>query len=300
MDIRKLEAFCKVYELQSFSKAGEAIYLSQPTISSHIANLEEELGVRLFDRMGRTILPTEAGNVLYDRARSVFENIDEAKAAIEVLKNRVVGELRIGCSTIPSHNILPKILADFSNTYPEVCFSIHTGDSSEIIKLVSEGALPVGIVGEKPSSDDLEHIVIAQDETMIVGSANASWLPDVKEVVSMDTLAKLPWIIREKGSATRKKFEDSLGSIGRSFESLNVRCRVEGTCESLAHAVNGVGICFTSRLAAHEMIERGDLVQLNVPELEGIREFYLIYHKERHIFPALKAFVDFNDKLQSA
>ncbi|WP_272700299.1 selenium metabolism-associated LysR family transcriptional regulator [Desulfovibrio sp. Fe33] len=292
MDIRKLEAFCKVYELQSFSKAGEAMFLSQPTISSHVANLEDELGVKLFDRLGRKIMPTQAGNVLYESMVSVFRSLDRAKAAIEVLRDRVVGELQVGCSTIPSHSILPELLKSFSAKFPEVSFIVHTADSCEVIKRVASGDWPVGIVGKRPEEDELTATLLARDETILVASPDAPWLPAEREP-SLGRLVELPWVMRVKGSATRMVLEDALKSAGYSLQDLNVRCRVEGTCESLAHAVHGVGVCFTSKLAAQSLLDSGEVVRINAPALEGRREFYLIHHGGRYMFPALKAFVGF-------
>ncbi|WP_319542790.1 selenium metabolism-associated LysR family transcriptional regulator [uncultured Pseudodesulfovibrio sp.] len=295
MDVRKLEAFCRVYELQSFSKAGDVMFLSQPTISSHVANLEEELGVKLFDRLGRKVIPTQAGDVLYGNAIKVFANLDRAKASIEMLRDRVVGDLGIGCSTIPSLSILPGMLAGFSKKYPEVSFTIHTHDSSEVLKRVLSGAWPVGIVGQKPEDAEIVAHHLVDDEIMVVAARNASWLPE-SGALSLAQVASLPWIMRERGSATRLVLERALEGSGRSIQDLTIRCRVEGTSESLAHAANGVGICFTSRLVAEDMIARGVLTALDIPELSGTRQFYLVYHSGRHMFPALKAFVDFNTK----
>ncbi|MBI9079052.1 MAG: LysR family transcriptional regulator [Pseudodesulfovibrio sp.] len=293
MDIRKLEAFCKVYELQNFSKAGDAMFLSQPTISSHVANLEAELGVKLFDRFGRKVSPTQAGDVLYGNAVSIFQSLEQAKAAIEILRDKVVGELKIGCSTIPSHNIMPALLANFTKRYPDVSFVVHTSDSSEVIKRVAVGDWPVGIVGQKPNVEGLKSQLLLEDETVVVAASDSPWLPAIGQIVGMDQLIKLPWVMREKGSATRRVLEDTLIDAGLSLRHLNVRCWVDGTCETLAHTLSGVGISMTSLLACREYIQSGQLTRLVVPELEGRRKFYLIYHGGRHIFPALKAFIDF-------
>jgi LysR family transcriptional regulator, transcriptional activator of the cysJI operon len=96
MDLRRLEAFCKVYELKSFSKAGQDLYLSQPTISAHIAALEDELGVPLFDRVGRGILSTQAGDILHRHALNIFEAVAQAEAEIQLLMNKVGGDLELG------------------------------------------------------------------------------------------------------------------------------------------------------------------------------------------------------------
>lgn len=297
MDVRKLEAFCKVYELQNFSKAGEVMYLSQPTISSHVANLEAELGVRLFDRMGRKVMATQAGHVLYKSAVSIFKNLKEAKASIEMLRDKVVGELAVGCSTIPSHNIMPKLLSDFSEQFPQVTFTIHTSDSAEIIRQVASGDLPVGIVGQKPEEEGLKSELLMEDETVVVAAKNASWLPKNDGPIPIDQLAKLPWIMREKGSGTRRVLEDALTSVGMTLQDLSVRCLVDGTCETIAHTLGGVGVSVTSKLASEGFVQNDVLTRLDVPQLQGRRGFYLIYHGDRHMFPALRTFVDFARKL---
>lgn len=296
MDVRKLEAFCKVYELQNFSKAGEVMFLSQPTISSHVANLEEELGVRLFDRMGRKVLATEAGHVLYRSAVSVFENLDQARASIEMLRDKVVGELVIGCSTIPSHNIMPDMLARFSRKFPEVRFVIRTKDSAEVIKRVAEGDWPVGIVGQQPDVEGLEAELLLEDEVVVVASANAPWLPPTDGDIPLTSLTKLPWVMREKGSGTRRVLEKALQKSGHGLHDLAIRCQVDGTCEALAHTLNGMGVSVTSKLASQPHVERGEVIQLTVPELAGKRGFYIVYHRDRHMFPALRTFLEFARK----
>lgn len=298
MDIRKLEAFCKVYELQSFSKAGDELFLSQPTISSHVANLEVELGVKLFDRMGRKVMATEAGNVLYKRVVTIFENLEQARASIEMLRDKVVGELVVGCSTIPSHNIMPDLLNGFVKKYPDVSFTIHTSDSSEVIRRVADGEWPMGIVGQEPEIDGVISELILEDEIAFVASPNTDWTPQGHDPITMKTLAGLPWVMRARGSGTRYMMEQGLAKIGKTLKDLNIRCRVETTCEALAHTISGVGVCVTSRVVSDEFVQRGELVRLRVPELEGKRRFYLIYHNDKHMFPAMKTFIDYTRSVQ--
>ncbi len=293
MDIRKLEAFCNVYELQSFSKAGEVMLLSQPTISSHVANLEAELGVKLLDRMGRKVVPTQAGDILYRSAIVVFDKLKQAKSSIEVLRDKVVGELNIGCSTIPAHHIMPQYLSRFAAKYPLVTFSVSTGDSGEVIQRVCDGHWSIGIVGQLPAEDELAAEELLEDETVVVAAASAPWLPRAGANLSMHELAVLPWVMREQGSATRRVLVKALDQVGLTLRSLNVRCWVDGTSEAVAHVLGGVGLSVTSYLASRHYLESGALVRLNVPELEGRRHFYLIYHKDRQLFPAHKAFIEF-------
>ena len=157
MDIRRLQAFSKVYELRSFSRAGEELMLSQPTISAHVLALEEELGAQLFDRLGRSVLPTQAGEVLFRYAQSVFTELEHARSDILALSRRVAGELVIGGSTIPAHYILPRLLARYLATYPEVHLELQSGDTQEVTAMVLEGLIHIGVVGRghEPSGSDL-------------------------------------------------------------------------------------------------------------------------------------------------
>jgi len=155
MDFRKLEAFCKVYELKSFSKAGLELQLSQPTISAHVANLEEELGVPLFDRLGRTVLPTQAGEVLYRGAKQVFQQVGRINSEIGLLRDMVVGDLLLGGSTIPANYILPNLLKSFLALYPSLRVHLTIGDTDSIIRQVGQGRLELGVVGSQPEQQGI-------------------------------------------------------------------------------------------------------------------------------------------------
>ncbi len=139
------------------------------------------------------------------------------------------------------------MLAAFSRKYPEVSFSVHTHDSSEVIKRVLSGEWPIGIVGQKPDEADLVAQHIADDEIMVVAAQGASWLPG-KESVSLTEAASLPWIMRERGSATRRVLEEALEGVGHSIQDLLIRCQVEGPQKALLMLLM-VSYCFTSRLS---------------------------------------------------
>ena len=171
MDIRRLEAFSKVYELSSFSKAGEELFLSQPTISAHVSSLEEELGVRLFDRLGRTIVATKAGDILYRHACEAFRSLENAQAEIDLLQNSVGGELVVGASTIPGHYFLPQAISGFLNLHPAVKAVLCIEDSAEIVRKVGSGEVGVGVVGAKYESSALTFEELFTDELVVIGPA---------------------------------------------------------------------------------------------------------------------------------
>ncbi len=294
MDIRRLQAFCKVYELKSFSRAGEELLLSQPTVSAHIMALESELGTRLFDRMGRTVLPTPAACILYRHSLEAFDRLEHARTEIFALTQRVSGELSIGGSTIPAHYILPGVVAAFRSRYPDVVIDLSVGDSQEITERVAEGQLSLGVVGSATDHPDLACELLMNDELVCVAPP-AMELPgrEVEDgAFDAGFLRSLPWVIREQGSGTRQAFEASLREHGLDIRDLRVGIMVHSTLAVLQCVKAGLGVSVTSRLACEGAIERGELRLVEMPGLSIHRGYYRVHHAKRHIFPAMRRFLE--------
>lgn len=290
MDFRKLEAFCKVYELKSFSKAGLELQLSQPTISAHVANLEEELGVPLFDRLGRTVLPTQAGEVLYRGAKQVFQQVGRINSEIGLLRDMVVGDLLLGGSTIPANYILPDLLKAFLALYPSLRVHMTIGDTDSIIRQVGQGRMELGIVGYQPEQQGIASYPLRRDELVLVAA------PDMMKGRTVPTdlreLRTMPWIMRERGSGTRRALEGVFKAAGIAIGELKVSLWVESTEAALQCARSGLGISVVSRLAADPLLERGDLMILDALPTKLERSFYLILRQGRELLPAANLFIE--------
>lgn len=282
MDFRRLQAFARVYELQSFSKAGEDLFLSQPTISTHVLSLEEELGVKLFDRIGRRVIPTQAGQVLHAGVQKMFRIIEETKADIHDLRNQVRGKVVVGGSTIPSNYLLPVVLSDFRKKYPEVCVDLRIGDSIKVCQDVLSGELDFGIVGGFADHFDLEHGLLMKDMLHVVASPHMSL--NLPEKIKPHDLKTVPWVLREKGSGTRQAFENALMDCGISVQDLRVSTLVQSTEALVRCVLAGAGVGVTSRLAVQKYIDSGELAVLDVSGLVINRSFYIIRHKRRSLF----------------
>ncbi len=282
MDFRRLQAFSRVYELQSFSKAGRDLFLSQPTISTHVISLEEELGVKLFDRIGRTVLPTQAGQILYSGVEKVFRLLEQSKADIHDLKNQVCGQVVAGGSTIPSNYLLPAVLSDFRKRYPDVCVDLRIGDSNQICHDVLSGELDFGIVGGFADHFDLEHALLMKDMLHVISSPDLNL--DLPERIKPEDLKNLPWVFREKGSGTRQAFENAVLECGISPQDLNVSTLVQSTEALVRCVLAGTGVGVTSRLAIQKYVDSGELTTLVVEGLDIKRNFYIIRHKRRSLF----------------
>jgi DNA-binding transcriptional LysR family regulator len=286
MDFRKLEAFCKVYELRSFSKAGQELHLSQPTISAHVASLEEQLGLLLFDRLGRNVLPTNAGDVLYREGREIFSILSRAGAELSLLRDEVAGELVVGGSTIPSNYILPELMARFMAKHPAVRIELRTGDTDEVTEMVAEGRLDLAVVGALPEVRGVIPEPLFSDRLTAVASPRAVLQPDCP-------LSEWPWVMREQGSGTRRAFERALAASGHNPRALRSVCMVYGTEAAMRVAGAGAGIAVVSARACEAAVRRGELRVVDCGLQEMDRKFYLLRHEGRRAFPAASAFLDF-------
>lgn len=294
MDIRRLQAFCKVYELKSFSRAGEELLLSQPTVSAHIMALESELGTRLFDRLGRTVLPTPAARILYQHSLDAFDRLENARTEILALTQRVSGELTIGGSTIPAHYILPRKVAEFRTRYPEVTIDLIIGDTQEIVERVVEGNLSLGLVGAPTDHPDLACEQIMDDELICIAPPDMDFpfQGEVGDAFDPAMLRALPWVVREQGSGTRLAFEIALRERGQDIRDLRMSILVHSTLAVLQCVKAGLGVSVTSRLAVEGELARGEIRHLHLPGLSIRRGYFRVHHAKRHIFPAMRRFLE--------
>ncbi|MEE8502998.1 MAG: selenium metabolism-associated LysR family transcriptional regulator [candidate division NC10 bacterium] len=291
MDIRALEVFCKIVELKSFSRAAEAVYLTQPTLSGHIKGLEEFVGLKLLDRLGREVVPTKAGELLYGYAKQVLAVRNQAIQALEEYKGSLKGHLIIGGSNIPGDYVLPALLARFKARYPDVSMTLKIADSREIARGVLEGAYELGAVGAKFDDGQLVFLKFLEDELVLALPADHEWA--TKTAVALAELSEQPIILREVGSGSRKVLEDALRLAGADSGALKVVAEL-GSTEAVRQAVKGgAGISVISLRAIQEDLERGTLCTVPLEGTRLIRDFYLVYHKNRSRSPLCETFITF-------
>ncbi|MDL2285786.1 LysR family transcriptional regulator [Desulfovibrio sp. OttesenSCG-928-F07] len=289
-DFRKLEAFCRVYEQRSFSKAGDVLFLSQPTVSAHVQSLERDAGAKLLDRMGRTVLPTPAGTVLYRHAIKAFAELELARNEINHLMGDIAGDVLLGASTIPATFLLPSIVAKFANKFPQVNLKLTVGASSAISKAVLDGDIMFGVVGALEKNIDLEFLPVVDDELVVV-AAPALKIKQGKEPFDMAEACKWPWVMREEGSGTRRNFEKGLLNAGYRPRSLNIVLSVDSTQAVVQYALAGLGVTVTSRMAVATELARGELIELQIAGVKLYRKFYIVHSLRRDFFPAAASFV---------
>ena len=277
MDIHQLRVFVSVFRNKSFSKASEELHLTQPTISNHIKSLEDEFDCKLFDRLGRTNIPTKEAEVLYSHSMELIEKADTIKEAIGEIRKDVTGKLVVGASTIPGVYLLPRIMSEFQKRYPSISFQILISDSSGIVDSVSKHELLLGFVGAKLGNEQINYIPFVQDKLIVVSSPNL----EKNSRMTLKELVKLPMVLREEGSGTRRETEKLLESKGFSLEDLKIS-GIFGSTDAVKQAVKaGLGVSILSNFSVIDELDHEILKEIKLTDIEMKRRFYIVTHKKR-------------------
>jgi len=291
MDLRRLEVFAKVAELGSFSRAAEALNLTQPTVSEHVRALEGELGVALLDRLGRVAVPTPAGRLLLGYARRVLALVQEARQAVDQYQGRLRGELVVGGSTIPGEYVLPGLIGQFKGKYPDISISLLIGSSQHVSAWVEDGRVELGVVGARPTSRALQARELMTDEIVVVVPIDHPWA--ARKSVSLADLREAPLVLRERGSGSRDALVRALAGVGLDLGGLRVVGEM-GSTQAVKQAVRaGVGVAFLSRRAVEDECRARLVACVRVRDLVVRRAFYLVTHRDRTRSPLAEAFLAF-------
>jgi len=291
-DLRQLEIFRCVVELESFSRAAEKVFLAQASVSERIATLERLVGTRLLNRLGRQVVPTRAGELLYKHAVLLLDMKETAALEMEDFLGLKGGAIRMGGSTIPGEYILPRVIGEFYEKFPGISVTIAISDTSDIEKRVIEGELELGVVGSRSSNRVLQVRKIWRDELVLAVSREHPWA--VKEEVLPEELAGQPFILRERGSGTLQTTREYLEKmIPGGTDALHVVARF-GSSTAVKEGIKaGVGISIISSRAIKTELDTGLLKAIRIKEFPMSRSFYLIRDKRRIASPPCQAMLDF-------
>ena len=291
MDLRRLEIFAKVAELGSFSRAAQALSLTQPTVSEHVRALEDELGLQLLDRLGRGAAPTRAGQLLLGYAQRMLALSREAHQALDHFQGRLSGELIIGGSTIPGEYVLPSLIGQFKAKQADISIVLLIGDSRQVSEWVDDGRVEVAVVGARPTPRTLEARELMADELVVVVPADHAWAR--LATVALADLQAEPMVVRERGSGSREALERALGSASTSLAALRVVAEM-GSTEAVKQAVRaGVGVSLISKRAVEVECAAGLVSCVKITNMPVARSFYLVTHRERSRSPLALAFLSF-------
>ena len=289
---RELEIFCKVVDLGSFSKAAEAVFLVQASVSERIASLEKKVGTRLLDRMGRKVIPTAAGELLHKHATLLLEMKETAKLEMEKFLGLKQGEISMGGSTIPGEYILPALISKFNKKYPYLSVKLKISDSSDIEKRVLAGQLELGVVGSKSTNPNILSQQLWEDELVLAVPVDHPFAR--RKYVSLKELRETPFILREEGSGTLKILETYLRDSGEDGTSdFQVSARFGSSTAVKEGIKSGLGLSILSERAIDTELKAGLLKTLKIKGLSISRNFFLIRNKLRITSPSCQAMLNY-------
>ncbi len=293
MDFRQLETFIEVANLKSFSRAAEKLYITQPTVTNHIQNLEKELGTLLINRSGKNISLTEAGSLLYEYAINIINTCEMAKFDLASYKGRIQGHINIYSSSVPRKHILPNIMVSFLKKYPDVTFTISDSDSKNVINSIINGDTDFGIVGAKYPNNNLDYIELMEDRLLIITPNNSQFSKSNYSYLTLKEIINQKILLREEGSGTRSLLEYKLGELNMKIDDFKIIAYVEDT-ETIKQLVHlGAGISFISEKAVIDDIKLDKYKVFYLDEVDLNRRFYFVYHNKRQLSPLNETFKNF-------
>lgn len=294
MEFKQLESFAAVVRLNSFTKAAESLYISQPTISTHIRALEEELGTRLIMRTTKNIEVTPEGVKLFDYAVNILELRDRMMSECSEGSKKII---HLGASTIPSAYILPEILPQFGKLYPNAFFVIHQTDSKGVVDGLSDGIYDVGLIGMPCEKESLYCAPFCKDRMVLITPVSEEYLTyQSGGTPPVEILKHSPVILRERGSGSKKSADFFLEQAGLSDSQLQVTARVNDP-EAIKNLVaGGLGVSIISMRAAKNFLREKRLLAFELTEQTDSRDLYVTCRRDQMDRGIVKDFMDFVSK----
>ena len=292
MNLKQLEAFVQVAEGKSFSKAAKELFLTQPTISAHIASLERELNARLFVRNTKEVSLSEDGKDLYRYAKQIIDLQKQIEERFETEEEGSRHCITIAATTIPAQYLLPRVLKRFNEKYPDEQIKIMESDSSKVVSQIVDHIVDVGFTGTVLEKKHCRYLPFYKDKLVVI-TPNTERYRRLKEESpdGIDWILEEHLIMREEGSGTRKEAEEQLKAAGIPAEKLDVIASI-GNQETIKKSVRqGMGITILSELAAVDEEADGELLTFPIPGADAGRDINLVYNKNYQLSRSAERFI---------
>jgi len=288
LGVYELRIFLIAAETENFSEAARRLNLTQPAVSMQIRAMEQEFGISLFRRAGRSLALTEQGKALLPMARDLVKRSLQVEEAVEALKGEVVGHLKIGCSTTTGKYYLPMLVARFRQRYHKVHVTIYNDSRAEISAALCDGKIHLAVISARPLCADAEYHHFFDDYVVLVVGAKHPW--SERDSIAPKELLGANFILRDTQSGTREEVNRTLNKVGLTLDDLNLAMEI-GNTEAISMAVaEGIGAAFISRAVARRGIELGRLKEVRVNGLSLHRKIFIAYS---HRYPAPRAKTEF-------
>jgi len=285
---RQLQVFEAIARLENFTRAAEELFLTQPTVSMQIKKLEESIGVPLFEHIGKKVFLTAIGKELYQYARDILESIAHFEMQAADMQGMKTGHLRLAVVTTAKY-YAPRMLGLFCQKYPGIEVSLKVTNRERLLDRLSENMDDLYIIGRPPNNNDSHFVPLIENPLVVIAAKNHP-LCDHPTPIPFEEVAKQQFIIRERGSGTRRAIENQFLSRGR-----NVIIKMElGSNEAIKHTVaSGLGISILSRHTMSLGIQSGPLMELEVEGFPISWPWYIGYASGKRLSVVTKTFLDF-------
>jgi len=286
MDLGQLEAYLRVAEHRNFSRAAEALGLTQPSVTARIQALERDLGESLFERNGRGVRLTEVGESFLPHAQRVLKALHDGKDAVQSLRKLELGTLRLGAAPTISTYVLPALLKEFSSRYPGLDVSVRTDYSQQIVQMVLADEVQMGL--ERGTTHaEVETISLYSDDVILVTAADDPFAE--RGVVDIEDIATRRLIMFNRGSSYYALVDSALREAGVPVSPAMELDNMEATKKMVEE---GLGIAMLPRVAVAHEVERGELREIEIRKMTmPRREVALIYRRGRPLSRAAIAFI---------
>jgi DNA-binding transcriptional LysR family regulator len=268
-----LKTFVTLVEVKNFTKTAEMLLMSQPSVSLHIKKLEEEFQTKLFLRSPKFLKVTLTGEILYDRAKQMITIYEQTRQDIQEHDSSIKGELKIGASFTIGEYILPSLLIDLQEDYPELELQVVIGNTEEIVQAVRLYKVDIGLIEGQTNEKELSVHPFMQDELFIVSSNNHELAN--KDEVEITDLHDQAWVTREVGSGTREYLNHVIRSNGLKIKSILTISSNQGIKETLIK--NGAGLALLSRSVIERDVQNKILSIIQVKKESFNRTLSYVY-----------------------
>ncbi len=289
MDFKQIEAFVSVVRYRTFSKAADATFLSQPTISAHINNLEKEIGITLLNRQGKEVTLTKQGEIFYPYAINMLNERALAKQAMTGLLSGDEGVLEIQTSSIPGQFLIPKLIGGFHKQFPNVRIIVEQSDSHDVMENILNKHGEIGFTGNK-KQNQLEYEQIYEDDMVLLAPNKGKFAEIDGDEINLELLEDCDFILREGGSATKAE----LDKLYINGESLLKKVKIVAhmnNMDAIRRAVAAeLGVSVISGLAMKELTWCDEIRCFKIKGKSNLRHFYMVRHKGTSMSPTAEQF----------
>ncbi len=288
--LRQLEVFLATAHFQNVSKAADSLAMSQSAASSALKELESQFDILLFDRVGKRLQLNEQGRLIRSRAEALLEQAREVEQAL--MQHKDAGAVKVGATLTIGNYLAVSILSRLMAEQPEAEVSLSVANTQQIMERVLNYDLDIGMIEGEVQHSELEIISWREDDLCVFCAPDHALAKQGE--ISDDDLIDNHWVLRETGSGTRQAFDRALHGI---LPNIKVNLELQHT-EAIKNAVSsGLGLGCLSRISLQEAFDRGDLIELNVPQRDFKRTLYFIMHKKKYRSAGVQRWLDYCESM---